>query len=51
MRIQNDGTEEVPAGKMEELFNAVSGGVIANFTDEERQKFRKAHVLNDLIGL
>ena len=32
-----------PAGKMEELFNAVSKNIYANKTKEEIRKFRQAH--------
>lgn len=32
-----------PAGKMEELFNAVSSGIYANMTKEEIHNYRKAH--------
>ncbi len=44
----NDGAARLlmvfqPAGKMEELFMAVSKGVYANMTKEEIHKFRQAH--------
>lgn len=32
-----------PAGKMEKFFKAVSEGLVAKMSDEEKQKFRKAH--------
>jgi mannose-6-phosphate isomerase-like protein (cupin superfamily) len=50
----NDGTSKLlmafqPAGKMEELFNAVSKGVYAKMTKEEIHKFRQDHGV-EIVG-
>jgi mannose-6-phosphate isomerase-like protein (cupin superfamily) len=49
----NEGNSRIlmafqPAGKMEELFKAVSQGVLKNMTEEERDKFRQEHGLKNV---
>jgi mannose-6-phosphate isomerase-like protein (cupin superfamily) len=49
----NEGNSRIlmafqPAGKMEELFKAISQGVFKNMTEEERDKFREAHGLKNV---
>ncbi|MFN5169089.1 MAG: cupin domain-containing protein [Cyclobacteriaceae bacterium] len=49
----NDGNARIliafqPAGKMEELFKAISQGKFKNMTEEERDKYREAHGLKNV---